>query len=350
MIVAPKCYLRGHGFDSHQLVTTGFFLCLLLTTCYFFIFQNVFYLHLYLQGPISVSEITLPAGKPGCQTANFQFQQEIRKPSWSEIVLEGAVFLVIFNLKQDVVGTFNGPMTISAQMEKYVKFFEGEWFVGDRVDSIDMSTACSRGGSSDVYDDIHKMCILGMVLTYDEDTGFLSMSSEDWSATKELYDIVPMDETDMLVARTEWPAKHILQLDEVIGYLPCNVKWSNVLRFDPSNTEGKCLHFTASSKGTIFAIFSAIPDDRNTWYYVQISPYGVGIFKVSKMLNHCTVTVKIVVDGNYQVSSNQISSKHRVIMLFSNFCSTLGAKTNKFWACPQSMLHSYDILAQNPFS
>ncbi|XP_078353422.1 uncharacterized protein LOC144638115 isoform X2 [Oculina patagonica] len=236
------------------------------------------------EGPISVSEITLPAGKPGCQTENFKFQQGINKPSWKEITEDEAVFLVIFNMKQDIVGTFNGPMTISAQMRKFAKYYEGEWFVGETAEKIDMSTACSRGGSGDVSGEIHKMCILGLVLTYDPDTGFITMSHDDWRASKDLYPGIHMDEIGMLVARAEWPAKRIFHLDEVIGYLPCNVKWSNVLRFDPSNTEGKCLHFAASSKGTIFVIFSAIPDDKDTWYYVQISPYGVGIFKSQKLI------------------------------------------------------------------
>lgn len=75
---------------------------------------------------------------------------------------------------------------------------------------------------------------------------------------------------------------------EVVGYLPCNVKWSNALRFDPSG-EGRCLHFTASTKGTVFVIFSVIPKDKDTWYYVQISPYGVGIFKVT--WNYCHYTI-----------------------------------------------------------
>ena len=238
-----------------------------------------------MQGPISVSEVTLPAGKPGCQTENFKFQQEIDKPSWKEITEDGAVFLVIFNMNQDMVGTFNGPMTIPAQTEKYVKYFNGEWFVGDAVDRTDMTTACSRGGSGDVSGDTHLMCILGLVLTYDPYTGFITMTHQNYKDTRDLYPGIRMGDLNMLVARAEWPAKRIFHLDKVIGYLPCNVKWSNVLRFDPSNTEGKCLHFTASSKGTIFAIFSAIPDDRDTWYYVQISPYGVGIFKVCNMMS-----------------------------------------------------------------
>ncbi|KAJ7378596.1 hypothetical protein OS493_021896 [Desmophyllum pertusum] len=100
-------------------------------------------------------------------------------------------------------------------------------------------------------------------------------------------------ESDVLMARVEWPESRVFDLREVIGYLPCNVKWANAMRFDPSDTEGKCLHFTASSKGNLFVIFSAIPDDKDSWYYVEISPRGVAIFK-SQRLVVSTVDVSAV--------------------------------------------------------
>lgn len=64
---------------------------------------------------------------------------------------------------------------------------------------------------------------------------------------------------------------------------------SNVQRFGASNEEEKCLHFTASSKGLIFLIFATVPNNKDTWY-VLVSPYGVGIFKV-RLLAFLTVTV-----------------------------------------------------------
>ena len=185
-----------------------------------------------------------------------------------------ATFLVIFNIREELSGSFNGPVKISPWAEKYVKFFKGEWLVGESDDQIDLSTACRRGNRTD------KICILGLVLTYDTKNGFLILAKEDLDISKMNFPSLTSHFVDSPIARVEWPSKSIFHLAKVIGYLPCNVKWSNALRFDPSNEEGKCLHFAAASKGTIFVIFAAVPHNKDTWYYVQISPYGVGIFKV----------------------------------------------------------------------
>ncbi|KAJ7378601.1 hypothetical protein OS493_021901 [Desmophyllum pertusum] len=87
------------------------------------------------------------------------------------------------------------------------------------------------------------------------------------------------------MARVEWPAREIFTLDEVIGYLPCNVKWSNAMRFDPSEREGKCLHFTLVYQRKLRSSFlSVVPNDKNTWYYVQISSHGVAFYKSQKLM------------------------------------------------------------------
>ena len=160
-------------------------------------------------------------------------------------------------------------------MEKYVKFHEGQWFVGGTHDKLDMLSACSRGGGRNF-----KMCIQGFPLTYHPHNGYLTLAKEDYELANKTYPGLREDMVDSFVAHVEWPSEYIFQLKTVVGYLPCNVKWSNAMRFDPSNKEGKCLHFTASSKGTVFVIFSTVPVNKDTWYYVQISPNGVGIFKV----------------------------------------------------------------------
>ena len=167
-------------------------------------------------------------------------------------------------------------MKISPHMEKYARLYGGEWFVSDSRDQFNLVTGCKlRSGQ------VNKICILGMVLTYDPQTGFLTLESSDYKLSKQAFPKLGKDLQGALIAHVEWPSEHIFQLDKVVGYLPCNVKWSNVLRFDPSNEEGRCLHFAASSTGTVFVIFAAVPNNKDTWYYVQISPYGVGIFKVS---------------------------------------------------------------------
>ena len=212
----------------------------------------------------------------------------------------GATFLVIFNIREELSGSFNGPVKISPHTEKYVKFFKGEWLVGKSEDQIDLSTGCRRGNGKN-----NKVCVLGLVLTYDSESGFLTLAREDFNISKVTFPSLSPHIVGSPIAHVEWPSKHIFQLAKVIGYLPCNVKWSNALRFDASNEEGKCLHFTASSKGTIFVIFAAVPNNKDTWYYVQISPYGVGIFKV-RLLAFLTVTVLTkykIVHKLYEIST-----------------------------------------------
>lgn len=223
-----------------------------------------------------MSDIALPAGRPGCQTENYKFLEKSGKPTWEAMTQDGATFLVIFNTKRDLFGSFNGPVKIPAHMERYVRFFDGEWFAGESHDKMGMLSACNRGRGKDL-----KVCILGMVLTYHPHNGYLTLTAEDFEVAKKTFPNLEADMIDSLIAHAEWPTENIFQLGTVVGYLPCNVKWSNAMRFDPSNKEGKCLHFTASSKGTVFVIFSAVPNNRDSWYYVQISPFGVGIFKVS---------------------------------------------------------------------
>lgn len=86
---------------------------------------------------------------------------------------------------------------------------------------------------------------------------------------------------DLLIVYVEWLVDYIFQMDIVIGYFFCNVKWFNVLCFDFSNKEGKCFYFIVFLKGIIFVIFVVVLNNKDIWYYVQIFIYGVGIFKVS---------------------------------------------------------------------
>jgi len=70
---------------------------------------------------------------------------------------------------------------------------------------------------------------------------------------------------------------------------PCQIKWSNALRFDPTDTNGKCLHFTASTAGTIYV--AALRKDSDTRYYVEISPERVAMLKVIIILHDCWLFV-----------------------------------------------------------
>ena len=64
--------------------------------------------------------------------------------------------------------------------------------------------------------------------------------------------------------------------------MPCNLDWStaNSRRFTVSLKYGKCLKFVASSFGDIFVVFATNPNNEWTWYFIQISSYGVALYKV----------------------------------------------------------------------
>lgn len=64
--------------------------------------------------------------------------------------------------------------------------------------------------------------------------------------------------------------------------MPCNLDWStaNSRRFTVSLKHGKCLKFVASSYGDIFVVFATNPHNEWTWYMLQISSYGVALYRV----------------------------------------------------------------------
>ncbi len=65
--------------------------------------------------------------------------------------------------------------------------------------------------------------------------------------------------------------------------MPCNLDWSNAnnRRFGVSMKRGKCLRFVAASYGDIFVVFATNPHNEWSWYYFQISSYGVALYKVN---------------------------------------------------------------------
>ena len=65
---------------------------------------------------------------------------------------------------------------------------------------------------------------------------------------------------------------------------------------DLEEKEGKCLYFTAASKGTIYVVFSASPKNLKARYVVEISPSKVVIFKVSLR--------QVFLDFHYNLFSN----------------------------------------------
>lgn len=207
--------------------------------------------------------MNLPAGAPGCQTQNYKYQVKAGRPTWKEMTEHETAFETIFKMNSDLIGSHHGIVTIPKNLESLVRFVDGEWVTSKDEDKFDFFSGCDRGGSGDVTSEDHYICIYGLVVKYDEQMGALNLDEHSFNISKQTFKALDPNLIGGELARVEWPSEHIFQMREVVGYLPCNVKWSNALRFDPTG-EGRCLHFTASTKGTVFVLFSAIPKDKDT--------------------------------------------------------------------------------------
>lgn len=135
----------------------------------------------------------------------------------------------------------------------------------------------------------HKMNIFGLTLSYNANDGSLFLDDEDFKSSKMVFPALAADMKGKPLARvesvtTEEVASRRNQVRLATGAspstVPCHAEWSNILRIDLVDMEGKCLHFTAASKGTVYVVFSASPKNLNARYVVEISSQKVVIFKV----------------------------------------------------------------------
>ncbi|XP_031555975.1 uncharacterized protein LOC116292763 [Actinia tenebrosa] len=245
-------------------------------------------IEVYLEeGAMSISDVSLPAGEPGCESQ--ESPTNVKKPSWSEMTTgtSPATFRVTFDLLEDLKGAPNGGIDIQKSMSRLVRYRENKWVTANERGQFHWYGGFSNGGSADLGNE--KISIFGLVLKYDESDGSLVLYKADYSDSKNYFPALSELLVNKKLAQVEWTEKKLLSGNankksktQVGSSLPpslCNVQWSNGLRFDPGDKDGKCLHFTASTKGTLYVVFSAVPSDKDTWYYVELSPYRVGIYK-----------------------------------------------------------------------
>ena len=184
-------------------------------------------------------------------------------------------------MKKDLTG--KEDYNIPRNMSRTVKYANGKWLTGEEDGSFHLYSAFDNGGSGDVKK--RKISILGLVLSYNQNTGGLELLPSDFKASNQFFPNLHQ----FLSGRTL--AKIVMEDDAAFKQAakresqtmvnpPCNVKWSNALRFDPTDSNGKCLHFTAATEGSLFVLFSTLPNDKSSWYYTEITPERVAIYKV----------------------------------------------------------------------
>ena len=194
------------------------------------------------------------------------------------------MFRVSFDMVDDLRSSIRKALDIERNASLLVRFSDKKWRTSDRLGKFHLYSDFDNGQSGDVSR--RKMSILGLVLTFNEADGTLILSPQDYKASKTFFPTLGEELTGIQFARVQSSHQRGVKRQEIpddTPLEPCKVDWSNALRLDPTDRNGKCLHFTASTEGTIFVVFAALPRDDATWYTVQISPTVVATYKV---INH----------------------------------------------------------------
>ncbi|CAH1268597.1 Hypp3919 [Branchiostoma lanceolatum] len=232
------------------------------------------------EGPFLSSDFQIPAGDPGCETAELVLLEDSISgaPSWQEMI-SGQEFKVVFEMP------YNIPHFLTASAALHVRFMSrtNDWLTIRKGRAPKLSDGHQNGNSGDITQ--HKVSVGGLVMTYDEDTGIFTVTQEDFDASAAAILDLPTWINGRKVARAEY--KSLLeqlshQQSSTGGQMPCNLQWSNAHRIDPTDG-GMCIHFTAASKGDIFVVFSGVPDDHETWVTVEISTSGVAMYKALRL-------------------------------------------------------------------
>jgi len=204
-------------------------------------------------------------------------------PAWKEVTQPNTTIRVTFDMENDLARGMDGVVKIQKNMSREVCFKRGRWFTADVDGKFHMYSGYRNGKASQLKK--QKLSIFGLVLSYNSKDGSLELSDEDFNESKKIYPTLREEMVGFPLARVS--RMHSDPLTPVkrnppAAPKPCNVKWSNALRLDPTTTGGRCLHFTASSAGDMFVIFATVPSKRSTWYYVQMGVNKVANYKVNK--------------------------------------------------------------------
>ena len=182
-------------------------------------------------------------------------------------------------MKADLIGI--DGYKIANNLSCLVKYEKGRWFTSEKDGSFHLYNAFNNGNSGNPRQ--HKMSIMGLVLSYNEQRESLELLQSDLQSSKQSFPDIHLSLVGKplasIVTKSQRRPKTGFKRATLVNP-PCSVKWSNTLRFDPTDSDGKCLHFTASTKGKLFVVFSTLPNDKSSWYYIEIGPDKVAIYKV----------------------------------------------------------------------
>ncbi|XP_078357305.1 uncharacterized protein LOC144642195 [Oculina patagonica] len=241
------------------------------------------------EGPVSLSDVrlekcppdtTAPTTKPTTQLGRRRDEWMDQKvaPKWQELISSDFTFKVSFDMLDDLINPLHSAFNINKDMKRSVRYRKGEWYTSDSDNAFHMYSGFA-GAINNPRN--HRMNIFGLMLSYNEKDGSLFLDDEGFKSSKKMFPALAADMKGKTLARVESVSKNEARLATAVsaGSVICHAEWSNILRIDLMDMEGKCLYFTAASKGTVYVVFSASPKNLDARYFVEISPQKVAIFK-----------------------------------------------------------------------
>ena len=216
-------------------------------------------------------------------------------PKWNSMTTSKMPFKVVIDMKEDLKDSQHGVVVIPKNMARRIRFLDNRWFTDDEKKVVHLYNGFNNGGSSNPKN--RKISVLGLVLSYEEKTGRLVLTDNDFKESKRIFPDLSSSMKGSIIGQVE--ADHgraVRRRSKLVdGSSPapapaiktCKIMFSNALRFDP--TGGKCLHFTAITEGTIYVMFAVSPAKPESRYTVRIANDRVDIYKV---LCNCFVSRK----------------------------------------------------------
>ncbi|CAH1802433.1 unnamed protein product, partial [Owenia fusiformis] len=231
------------------------------------------------EGPIPATEQLIPAGRPGCDTSVTAFNKKSFS-TWKSLI-SGSPFRVIFDMERNIPGIvyYNDIVQVSLKSKR--------WYTQRNENELHLYDGFDNGKSTSDFT-LKRISVKGLLMTYDENNGMLTITNNDYTVMKAEGITILQKLVGRPIARVESLPKSKEDKSSkedttsLKVALPCNVKWSNVHSFRPTE-EGSCVKFTAASSGDIFVVFALIPSNKDTWYTVQISTDSAGVYKANKV-------------------------------------------------------------------
>jgi hypothetical protein len=213
------------------------------------------------EGPFPTSSFELEAGEAGCEFS--QVQKKPENLTFKE--LKANKFAIVFDMPADIEDM------IEAKAKFIVQYEVERWFATAPGSERHLYDGCQLIGFNETDT---KVCLRGLILTYDDGTGLFRVAADDFWRAKTSMPELPNWLMESTVAKVEKAVDDISQQVR----MPCKVKWLNSNKLDPVR-KVSCVHFTASSDGDVFVLFAAIPKNRSTWSSLRISTEGVTFYK-----------------------------------------------------------------------